>query len=101
VGQAFDSTQGVLSAPFTVNPDHTISQAVETTESGINFAASASDSSEVAMIAFNACYASVTSRMEEAKARSGAPLGLIKTFVDWHSMTKTSVPRGNWITSLE
>ena len=32
VGQAFDSTQGVVSAPFTVNPDHTISQAVETTD---------------------------------------------------------------------
>jgi hypothetical protein len=32
VGKAFDSTQGILSGPFTVNPDHTISQAVETTD---------------------------------------------------------------------
>jgi hypothetical protein len=29
VGQAFDSTQGIVSVPFTVNPDHTISQALE------------------------------------------------------------------------
>jgi hypothetical protein len=32
VGRAFDSTQGIVSAPFTGNPDHTISQAVETTD---------------------------------------------------------------------
>ena len=32
VDQAFDSTQGIVSAPFTVNPDHTISQAIETTD---------------------------------------------------------------------
>ena len=48
---------------------------------------------KVAMIAFNlACYASVTGRMEEAKARLRHAIDLDKDVRNWRSMMKISGP---------